>query len=389
MTKAMKPRGAAWAAAALAAMLAAGMWPAPSTVVAAAPADPILDVEPDVDTVAAGTTVTLTATVFDAAGSVLTGPASNTQVRFYFKAGSANAPDGSGGGNSADLQCHTGQTGSCAVTYVAVNTGVDVICAKTSTGPGACSEAVDAPERADAMDTVQRTVVAGTPSPNSDPSPTPTPVIDPTPTPATSTPTPAPTPTATPAPTPTPTATPAPTPTPTATPAPTRTPAPAPDPTPTPAVPTPTPTTNATSTPTADPSPTADPTPTRAPVTAFAGTTGGGGSDHGTAGGTDATGGPGATGGDGVRDPLVGRPSDGLQGAVDAIVGFAVEGAGRVLQPEAAATVATTFGFPITLAILVLLFLLVQSRMDDRDPKLRSAPRSLADTLVAFEDDVR
>lgn len=124
-------------------------------------------------------------------------------------------------------------------------------------------------------------------------------------------------------------------------------------------------------------------------MTAFAGTTGGGDADPGTPGGSGTTGGTGVTGGDGMRDPLAGRPSDGLQGAVDAIVGFAVEGAGRVLQPEAAATVATTFGFPITLALLVLLFLLVQSRMDDRDPKLRSAPRSLADTLVAFEDDAR
>ena len=127
-------------------------------------------------------------------------------------------------------------------------------------------------------------------------------------------------------------------------------------------------------------------------MTALAGSTGGGGG-HAPGGGNNTTGG--TTGGttvpagDGVRDPFVGRPSDGIQSAVDAIVGFAVEGAGRVLQPQAAATVATSFGFPITLALLVVLFLLVQSRVDDRDPKLRSAPRSMADTLVAFEDDAR
>jgi hypothetical protein len=74
---------------------------------------------------------------------------------------------------------------------------------------------------------------------------------------------------------------------------------------------------------------------------------------------------------------------------VDAIVGFAVDGAARLLRPEAAATVATSFGFPLALAVLVLLFLLVQSRLDDRDPKLRSAPMTMADTLVAFEDDGR
>ncbi|OGO58557.1 MAG: hypothetical protein A2V85_09980 [Chloroflexi bacterium RBG_16_72_14] len=105
-----------------------------------------------------------------------------------------------------------------------------------------------------------------------------------------------------------------------------------------------------------------------------------------------SAGGGGGTGGlviDGVRAPTQDRPSDGLSGAVDAIVGFAVDGASRVLRPEAAAAVATTFGFPLALALLVLLFLLVQSRLDDRDPKLRSAPRTMADTLVAFEDDVR
>ena len=34
-----------------------------------------------------------------------------------------------------------------------------------------------------------------------------------------------------------------------------------------------------------------------------------------------------------------------------------------------------------------LLFLLVQSRLDDRDPKLRTAMRSQGDLLVGFEDD--
>ncbi len=74
---------------------------------------------------------------------------------------------------------------------------------------------------------------------------------------------------------------------------------------------------------------------------------------------------------------------------VDAIVSFATEGARSVVKPEVVATVATTFSFPILLALAVLLFLLVQTRMDARDPKLRSAPLTMDDTLVAFEEDAR
>jgi hypothetical protein len=71
---------------------------------------------------------------------------------------------------------------------------------------------------------------------------------------------------------------------------------------------------------------------------------------------------------------------------VGAIVS-AVQQAGRVVRAEAVASVATTFSFPLALALLVVLFLLVQPRLDDRDPKLRTAPRSPADLLVGFEED--
>jgi hypothetical protein len=81
--------------------------------------------------------------------------------------------------------------------------------------------------------------------------------------------------------------------------------------------------------------------------------------------------------------PAIGGGFDGLVRSV----AQAVERVGGAIRPDAAATVATTFGFPIALALLVLAFLLVQSRMDDRDPKLRSAPRTMADTLVAFVDE--
>jgi hypothetical protein len=37
--------------------------------------------------------------------------------------------------------------------------------------------------------------------------------------------------------------------------------------------------------------------------------------------------------------------------------------------------------------LAVLLFLVVQSRLDDRDPKLRAAPGSTAETLLTFEDE--
>ncbi len=57
------------------------------------------------------------------------------------------------------------------------------------------------------------------------------------------------------------------------------------------------------------------------------------------------------------------------------------------VKPAAVAAVATTFGFPIALMVAVLLFLLIQGRLDGRDPKLRAAPLTAADTTVAFIDE--
>ena len=37
--------------------------------------------------------------------------------------------------------------------------------------------------------------------------------------------------------------------------------------------------------------------------------------------------------------------------------------------------------------IAVLLFLLIQSRLDGRDPKLRVAPLTAAETILAFRDE--
>jgi hypothetical protein len=65
----------------------------------------------------------------------------------------------------------------------------------------------------------------------------------------------------------------------------------------------------------------------------------------------------------------------------------AVGQVGRVLKPEAAAVVAVTFGFPLVLNIAVVLFLLVQGWVDARDPKLRVAPQTATETVVAFQDE--
>jgi len=41
----------------------------------------------------------------------------------------------------------------------------------------------------------------------------------------------------------------------------------------------------------------------------------------------------------------------------------------------------------LILMIAVLLFLLIQSRLDGRDPKLRAAPLTSAETILPFRDE--
>ena len=446
MANGIAHRRIAFAAAAALTVVGAGAWPLGRVAPAIAANDsPILDVEAETGEVSIGDTVVLTATIYDVDGAtVLTGPSSNTQIRFEFLPGSANEPAGGG----ADLSCHTGQSGTCSVSYVAVSAGTDVICARSTNGAGPCTEAVDAPERVDAWDSVERTIDGG---PVSTPAPTPTPTAAPDPTPdptATPDPTPAPTsaPTATPAPTATatatPTATPDPTVAPTATPDPTPTAAPTPAPTATPTAtpsPTPAPTPSATPDPTdaPTPAPTPTPTPTPAPTDApnpgvtgtvsgpeatnppvatrpapdsgqpdptpaappLAAGLGGGPRLPGAGSGSgDRTGGGAGTGGGTSNGSLIGSGAQAGTGSighegpgpVDLVVNAFNETArtvGNVVKPEAAARVAQTFSFPLALALLVVIFLVVQPRLDDRDPKLRSAPRSPADLLVAFEED--
>jgi tetrahydromethanopterin S-methyltransferase subunit D len=72
---------------------------------------------------------------------------------------------------------------------------------------------------------------------------------------------------------------------------------------------------------------------------------------------------------------------------VGQVVGAAVEQVVRAVRPEAAVAVATEFTFPLTLALAVLGYLLIQGQIDRRDPKLRVAPQNVVETLVTFKDE--
>jgi hypothetical protein len=61
--------------------------------------------------------------------------------------------------------------------------------------------------------------------------------------------------------------------------------------------------------------------------------------------------------------------------------------AALIVKPAAAAAVASSFAFPLILMVIVLFFLVIQPRIDGRDPKLRNAPRTTSETLVPFEEE--
>jgi hypothetical protein len=294
-----------------------------------------------------GTLVTLTVAIFDNNGDpLLTGH----MARFYFVAGSANDPGGTG--NNPDMTCDTGASGSCTASYTATNTGQDLICVLVSTTAELCDpELLGDPELDNQADVIRHTT-AGV---------------------------------ATPAPTPVPT------------PAPTPKPTPKPQPTPTQA-PTAAPTTPA---PTAAPTAASQPVPAETPDMI---TIGPGGprqtpppSSDGADGqvaivgsGSVSTTGSGTPPGPSAR--IVERGSTpstkaGVEAEIAMIVAGFAEQLRWTIKPAAAAAVASTFGFPLILMIFVLIFLLVQSRLDARDPKLRVAPLTPADGLVAFRDE--
>jgi hypothetical protein len=74
-------------------------------------------------------------------------------------------------------------------------------------------------------------------------------------------------------------------------------------------------------------------------------------------------------------------------GGIDGIISGLADQIRTTVKPAAAAAVATEFGFPLALMIAVLLFLLIQSRLDGRDPKLRAAPLTASDTILPFRDE--
>ena len=65
---------------------------------------------------------------------------------------------------------------------------------------------------------------------------------------------------------------------------------------------------------------------------------------------------------------------------VGGVLAAAIQQVASMVKPEAAAVVATAFSFPLILMLAVVCFLVGQGRIDARDPKLRSAPRTRRDT---------
>lgn len=72
---------------------------------------------------------------------------------------------------------------------------------------------------------------------------------------------------------------------------------------------------------------------------------------------------------------------------VGGVLAAAVEQVSTVVKPEAAALVATAFSFPLILMAAVVCFLIGQGRIDARDPKLRSAPRTPKDLVIGFQEE--
>lgn len=92
----------------------------------------------------------------------------------------------------------------------------------------------------------------------------------------------------------------------------------------------------------------------------------------------------------GAVKSIVGSPSRPVVGGgSEDLVGSVIGGIARHVGPTVlpAVAIATTFGFPLALMLAVLVFLVVQSRLDGRDPKLRAAPLTTADTYLPFHDE--
>ena len=81
---------------------------------------------------------------------------------------------------------------------------------------------------------------------------------------------------------------------------------------------------------------------------------------------------------------MVAPPSPPDENVVTRFVSEAIDQVARLVRPEAAAAVATTFGFPLVLTLAVGLFVIVQGRLDHRDPKLRAAPMTTVENVQTF-----
>jgi hypothetical protein len=106
--------------------------------------------------------------------------------------------------------------------------------------------------------------------------------------------------------------------------------------------------------------------------------------------------GSGETGGGGSVPP--GAPSSGGSpssqlggdgGVIEAVIGAVTSQVQSTVRPAVVAALAQTFTFPLALAAIVLLFLLIQGRLDERDPKLRYAPRSAGEAYIEFGEEDR
>ena len=340
---------------------------APNGQALAASGSIFVDFAPETATVAVGSTVSLLVHAQDSTGD----PYPAQDVRVYFVSG-PNDPGGPG--NDPDFACTTDLTGTCSVSYVPAATGTDVLCAVSSGSPFQCDEPVGDPELDDNVDVIQVVVSNPGPTPTPTPTPSPTPTPDPTPDP---TPSPTPTPDPTPSPTPDPTPSPTPDPTPSPTPTPNTTPTPTPDPTAAPAAtPDPTPAPDASPSPTEEPGPSPTPEPPPAPTAAPAS------ASPVPAPGPVETPAPPSSPAATTVEPDAGN-------VLSAVLGAVGERVRTTVKPAVVAAIASTFTFPLALAILVVLYLLVQARLDGRDPKLRYAPTSAGETYVAFEEEDR
>jgi hypothetical protein len=127
--------------------------------------------------------------------------------------------------------------------------------------------------------------------------------------------------------------------------------------------------------------------PGSGPTGTTGGTTGGAVTETHPAGPDDPTHGGGVLSSTGLPVTPEGG-HDGSPGDLfSALIGSIAAKVGPTVQPAAVAAVATTFGFPLALMLAVVLFLIVQSRLDGRDPKLRAAPLTTAETYLPFAED--